>query len=232
MKRQLLIFLVALAAALVNGSSATALRPDVEKAQVRLNRLGCNAGPTDGVLGPWTRSAIVRFQAAAKLSQNGSLNADTRDRLYSNDAPSCRNRPVPPNSGSGRRIVISQRQNWVWLVASDGSVKRQGGMVDNTSLLRPGRYRTGSYCGRSARIIRNRSASGSLYLENFVRFAPCGIGFHRVPTYVSNGNQIHPNYIVGTNLAESHGCIRLTQSMSRQVWLFTSARTEVRVVVG
>ena len=57
----------------------------------------------------------------------------------------------------------------------------------------------GSYCGRNAKIRRNHDASGRLILQNFTRFAACGIGFHRIPTY-RNGHQIHPDWMVGTNL--------------------------------
>ena len=64
-------------------------------------------------------------------------------------------------------------------------------MIDNPRELGTGWKRVGSYCGRSAKIRRNHDASGSLILQNFTRFAACGIGFHRIPTYRS-GNQIHP----------------------------------------
>jgi hypothetical protein len=33
-------------------------------AQTRLNKLGCYAGPVDGVVGQMTQAATVRFQAA------------------------------------------------------------------------------------------------------------------------------------------------------------------------
>ena len=81
-------------------------------------------------------------------------------------------------------------------------------MVDNAGELGRGSYRVGSYCGRAARIERNRS--GEVWLDNFVRFAACGFGFHRIPTSMSNGAQIHPDWMLGTNLRESHGCIRLS----------------------
>ena len=85
-------------------------------------------------------------------------------------------------------------------------------MVDNPGELRPGSYRTGSYCGRAARIKKN--TSGSLWLDDFVRFAPCGYGFHRIPRAKSSGRQIHADHILGTNLARSHGCIRLSAAMA------------------
>ncbi|MGH3383635.1 MAG: L,D-transpeptidase family protein [Nocardioidaceae bacterium] len=71
---------------------------------------------------------------------------------------------------------------------------------------------------------------GRLILHNFVRFAPCGIGFHQIPTYRSNGNQIHANYLLGTNYRESHGCIRVSRTMSDKIWSFTSKRTKVVVI--
>jgi hypothetical protein len=223
-----LVVVLALLATLVLTSPAGATA-GTERAQRRLNSLGCNAGPADGTFGQWTKSAVLRFQSRHKLAQTGGLNRATRSRLYADSAKRCDRRPVPAGSGTGRRIVVSQRQNWVWLVRADGSVKAQAGMVDNTRELGRGSYRVGSYCGRAARIHRN--SSGEVWLDNFVRFAACGFGFHRVPTSMSNGAQIHPDWMLGTNLRESHGCIRLSNAMSEKLWNFTAGGgTKVRVV--
>jgi peptidoglycan hydrolase-like protein with peptidoglycan-binding domain len=219
-----------LALVLAAAPSEAAGNPGVEKAQRRLNHLGCSAGPADGSLGPWTRSAVIRFQSRTGRAQTGTLDAGTRQRLYADSAPRCNARPLPVGSGAGHRIVISQRQNWVWIVGPKGGVVAQGGIVDNPSVLHRGLHRSGSYCGRAARIKRNTTTSGQVWLENFVRFAPCGIGFHRIPTYQSNGRQMHPDWYLGTNMAESHGCIRLSRAMSLKVWNFTTRRTPVRVV--
>ncbi len=202
----------------------------VEKAQKRLNGLGCNSGPVDGVLGTWTRAAVLRFQSRHAMTQTGKLTADVRTKLYAKAAKRCDARPVPKGSGTGRRIVLSQRQNWIWLVQADGTIARQGGMIDNPAELSRGTYRTGSYCGRAARIPRNITASGDLYMDNFVRFAPCGIGFHRIPTYVDGGGQIHADYLLGTNYRTSHGCIRLQQGFAKRLWDFTTGATKVVVV--
>lgn len=220
------------AAALLIGAARPADAADdwVVKAQKRLNALGCHAGPPDGVVGKWTRSAVVRFQSREGVKQSGHLDAATRTLLYDEKAPRCDDRPVPGRSGAGRRIVISQPQNWVWLVGPRGKVVAQGPMVDNTSVLHPGSYGVGSYCGRAARIKLNTASSGGVWLDNFVRFAPCGIGFHRIPRYQSTGRQIHPDWILGTNMASSHGCIRLSRELSLEVWDFTTRRTPVRVV--
>jgi hypothetical protein len=222
---------VVLLSAVVLLPSAANAEAWVERAQQRLGSLGCNAGPADGDLGVRTRSAIIRFQSRHRLHQTGRLNDTTRARLYSDHARHCDTRPEPAHSGTGRRIVISQRQNWAWLVGRDGHTIAQSGLIDNPAVLGTGVTRVRSYCGRAARIKRNTDG-GDLWLENFVRFAPCGIGFHRIPTYKSTGRQIHPTWMVGTNLRESHGCIRLPKPFSKKVWDFASIGTRVHVVRG
>lgn len=209
--------------------AANATKAGVVRAQQRLNALHCDAGPVDGKLGTWTKSAVLRFQSRHGLTQDGRLGAGTRKRLYADSAKRCDVRPVPADSGKGRRIVISQKQNWLWMISSKNKVVAQGGIVDNPGVLGRGSYRTGSYCGRAARVRLNRS--GSLWLDNFVRFAPCGIGFHRIPRHMSNGVQMHADNLLGTNLATSHGCIRVSAAMSKRLWNATSGRrTTVRVV--
>jgi lipoprotein-anchoring transpeptidase ErfK/SrfK len=127
--------------------------------------------------------------------------------------------------------VISQRQNYVWLVRAGGSVVAQGGIVDNPTYLRPGTYWSGSKCGRAARILDNTDASGRLRLHHFVRFAPCGIGFHQIPQYRGSLTQIHSAHLLGTNQRVSHGCIRVSRAMSDRIWDFAQVGTKV-VVVG
>lgn len=202
----------------------------VKRAQQRLNELHCDAGPVDGVYGEWTSAAVTRFQSRHGLPQTGRLDSRTSARLSASDAGRCDLRRVPAHSGSGRRIVISQRQNWVWLVDRRGTVVAQGGVIDNPAELSPGSYRSGSYCGRAARISQNRTPDGALFLDHYVRFAACGVGFHQIPRYVATGEQIHPDWLLGTNARESHGCIRLSRAMSLQVWAFTTSATPVRVV--
>jgi peptidoglycan hydrolase-like protein with peptidoglycan-binding domain len=202
----------------------------IADAQRRLNALHCFAGPADGTIDRRTRSAVIRFQSRHRMAQTGRLTGPVRTRLHRAGARRCDLRPVPGHTGAGRRIVLSQAQNWVWLVGPKGGVVAQGGVVDLPSVLGKGWHATGSYCGRAARIKRNTATSGSVWLNNFVRFAPCGIGFHQIPTYMSNGRQIHPDWYLGTNFDQSHGCIRLSRAMSLRVWNFTAGRTRARVV--
>jgi len=49
----------------------------VANAQTTLNSRGYDAGPADGVMGPSTRSAIMKFQADNKLPQTGALDGPT-----------------------------------------------------------------------------------------------------------------------------------------------------------
>lgn len=221
---------LACALALTAVPARAAGAPRVVKAQRQLDALGCQAGRADGVLDRHARSAIIRFQSRVGVRQTGHLDVRTRTRLYADRAPRCDRRPAPSHSGHGRRIVVSQKQNWVWLLGPRGAVLAQGGMVDNPGVLHRGAYRVGSYCGRAARIRRNSATSGSLWLDDFVRFAPCGIGFHRIPRHKSTGHQIHPDWVLGTNLSRSHGCVRLSRELSRRVWSFTTRPTRVRVV--
>ncbi|MBO0842541.1 MAG: murein L,D-transpeptidase [Nocardioides sp.] len=211
------------------GSADAATRAQIKSWQSRLNSLHCDAGPADGTIGTHTRTAVIRFQTRHGLAVSGKFSNVTVRTLRSSAAHRCDIRPVPRGTGSGRRIVISQGQNWVWLVRSDGTVYAQGGIVDNPAELHKGWTHTGSYCGRPARVKLNHS--GSVYMDDFVRFAPCGIGFHRIPRYISGGNQMHADYFLGTNFKQSHGCIRLSARMARNIWSWTSGTTtRVRVI--
>lgn len=227
---QRIISLLAVFALVGAPTSAVAGQDWAVKAQKRLNELHCSAGAPTGTIGQHTRAAVVRFQSRVGMDQDGHLTDRTRRALYAEDAPRCDRRPVPASSGSGRRIVISQKQNWVWLVGPRGSVLAQGGMVDNPGVLSRGSYAVGSYCGRATRIKLNQSTSGNVWLDNFVRFAPCGIGFHRIPRSKAGGHQIHADWILGTDMSTSHGCIRLSRTMSLKVWRFTTRATPVHVV--
>jgi hypothetical protein len=50
--------------------------------QARLNNLGFDAGPEDGILGPKTEHALEAFQISAGIEPSGKLDDDTRDALF------------------------------------------------------------------------------------------------------------------------------------------------------
>lgn len=235
MRRALPVLLPLLAALLLTlatpGDAAAALgKRQVAAYQRTLNHLGCGAGRADGRIDAHVRAAVTRFQTRFGLTKNGHFDTRTRRALGVRTAR-CSWRPVPARSGHGRRIVVGQWQDWVWLVRADGSIAAQGGMIDNPKVLHKGTYATGSYCGRAARIRRNTDVSGRLWLPYFVRFAPCGIGFHQIPLSKSTGRRIHADWLLGTDQRSSHGCNRVSHRLATRIWDFTAGRRRTTVVV-
>ena len=208
--------------------SANAASDGAREMRGRLDRLGCDAGRAS-TRDPHTRAAVVRFQAANGLRQSGHLTQRTRKLLTASTQVRCDRRPVPA-SAAGRRVVVSQHQNYVWLVRANGSVLAQGGMIDNTRELRPGHYKVGSLCGRRAKIRMNTDYSGRLWLPYFTRFANCGVGFHRIPLARSTGHPIHPEWLLGTDARTSSGCLRLSQRLAKRLWTFAGVGTRVVVL--
>lgn len=199
-------------------------------AQYRLGKLGCSPGAVTGTPNERTKWALVRFQAANALYQTGKLSDSTRAKLADPDRIACNKRPIPTNTGTGRRMVMSQKQNWIWLIRADGSVAWQAGIIDNPSAVKMGIHYTGSKCGRAAKIRKNYSYNYKYTLDYFTRFVACGIGFHRVPTYPGTDTQIHPDYYLGTDAFTSGGCVRTSLETARKIWYFTSSTTKVVVI--
>lgn len=131
---------------------------------------------------------------------------------------------VPPDSGTGRRIVFSQSDQRVWLVGDDGSVERtylvSGSRFDN---LDPGSYRVQS----KTRDATAFDASGTM--EYFVRFATGysePIGFHSVPR--DNAGRLEQTKAqLGTPL--SAGCVRQWKNDAVALWDFAPVGTSVVV---
>ncbi|MDA1070867.1 MAG: peptidoglycan-binding protein, partial [Proteobacteria bacterium] len=63
------------------GSGGEQVAFTVRNAQSALNRLGYNAGPADGIMGPSTRSAIRTYQSDRGLAVTGTLTRDLFDRI-------------------------------------------------------------------------------------------------------------------------------------------------------
>ncbi len=55
--------------------------PTVQAVQTQLMQLGYYTGPLDGMFGPTTRDAVVKYQVAKRLSVTGSLSPDTLQSL-------------------------------------------------------------------------------------------------------------------------------------------------------
>ena len=62
-------------------NSIAAADGTVQAVQTQLMQLGYYTGPIDGMFGPTTRDAVVKYQIAKRLSVTGSLSSDTLQSL-------------------------------------------------------------------------------------------------------------------------------------------------------
>jgi hypothetical protein len=132
---------------------------------------------------------------------------------------------LPADSGTGRRIVFSQRLQRVWLVSAHDSTQRtylvSGSLTDN---LLPGTY---SVYSKSEHAV---GVDDSGTMEYFVRFTHgtegAAIGFHDIP--IDDGRLVQTAAQLGT--PQSHGCIRQLRSDAIKLWDFAPVGTEVDVV--
>lgn len=130
---------------------------------------------------------------------------------------------LPPDSGEGRRVVLSVGGQRTWWVGDDGVVLR-------TSLV-SGRENTPSL-GTFQVYSRTENATGldGSKMDYFVRFTkgPNGwaIGFHDIPEM--NGVPVQTDAELGQPL--SHGCIRQSQADALFTWAFLQVGSTVVVV--
>jgi lipoprotein-anchoring transpeptidase ErfK/SrfK len=135
------------------------------------------------------------------------------------------NLSVPKNSGSGRRIVYSNRQLRVWVINTSGEVIR-------TFLVsgQRGQPKKGSY------FVKNQSVSSfSQELEGvkfrfMTRFAigrnGGNFGFHEIPT--KNGIPLQTEAELGTFLGS--GCLRSSTADAKFIYDWAKPGTSVVVV--
>lgn len=132
--------------------------------------------------------------------------------------------PLPPGSGSGRRIVYSNPMQRLWLVGPDGSVVR--------SYLVSGKYHTpaaGTYSvySKSPRAYAGHDNIDMDFMVRFARSTTSGIpiGFHGIPR--RNGQPMQTNDDLGG--FRSAGCVR--QSEEDAAFLYDWAPIGTTVVV-
>jgi lipoprotein-anchoring transpeptidase ErfK/SrfK len=134
-------------------------------------------------------------------------------------------RPVPANSGTGRRIVYQESvPQHVWVIDGKGRVVRDFPVSGRKDWPRPGTYRVFSKSPRS---------SSQQYLVTFnwmIRFAhgrSASIGFHDIPRYY-RGGLVHPVSGLGQALGKG-GCPHLRADNAK--WLYSWAGIGTKVVV-
>jgi peptidoglycan hydrolase-like protein with peptidoglycan-binding domain len=137
------------------------------------------------------------------------------------DAP-----PLPPNSGSGRRLVYDRAGQRVWAVADDGSIIRSwlvsGSKYSNEI---PGTHEVYS------RSDVSTAWNGKAYLPHMVRWLKTdigAIGFHAIPLHVADGTAYMTEDELGTRL--SGGCQRQAVKDANFTWDFAQIGTKVVVI--
>jgi hypothetical protein len=134
-------------------------------------------------------------------------------------------RPLPHQSGTGRRIVYSERAAHLWIVGADGQVLRDYPVTGRVDRPHAGVYHVFS---------KSRTTSNPKEKLNFglmVRFtrgrtgAP--IGFHTIPRYY-DGRPIQAVKDLGKPIGMG-GCVR--QSQADAEWLYSWSRVGDTVVV-
>jgi hypothetical protein len=130
--------------------------------------------------------------------------------------------PVPPNSGSGRRIVYSNSQQRVWTVEANEAVSH--------TFLVSGRHGLPPAGVHHVYSKVSSSPSGDLTLPWTLRFAISSSGnpidFHGIPLR-PDGTAIEDDSLLGT--PQSHGCVRMNQGDAKVLWDWATVGTTVVV---
>ena len=101
-----------------SGSSGTAYRrlaegsrgDDVKALQNRLNKLGYKCGTADGIFGSGTKTAVMAFQEAIGVEQDGVATASVQKKLFSSGAPEYDTYSTLKKGSSGERVKRLQRR--------------------------------------------------------------------------------------------------------------------------
>lgn len=134
-------------------------------------------------------------------------------------------RPLPANSGTGRRIVYSMRlPQHVWVVDGAGRVLRQFKASGRVDTPRAGTYRIYSKSERGSNPYYGVTFR---YMMRFTFGRSAAIGFHSVPRTYS-GALVHPLSQLGQPVGQG-GCPHLAGPDAK--WLFSWAGVGTKVVV-
>ena len=159
-------------------------------------------------------------QSAPTQSASSSRSSSRSDEASRTPPPAP---ALPAESGTGRRVVFSESEQRVWLVAAGDRVRRtylvSGSVYDN---LDPGTYAVYSRSEQAWGI----DDSGSMrYFVRFTQGESAAIGFHDIP--VDDGSPVQTAADLGT--PQSHGCIRQRRPDAIALWRFAPLGTTVVV---
>jgi hypothetical protein len=134
--------------------------------------------------------------------------------------------PLPPNSGSGRRLVYERAGQRVWAIADDETIIRSwlisGSKFDNET---PGTHEVYS------RSEMSTAWNGQAWLPMMVRWLKTdigAIGFHALPLHVEDDSPYQTEAELGTRL--SGGCQRQANLDAEFTWDFAQIGTKVVVI--
>ncbi len=137
------------------------------------------------------------------------------------DAP-----PLPPNSGSGKRVVYDRAGQRAWAVDKNERVLRSwlvaGSKYNNET---PGTHEVYS------RSDMSTAWNGKAYLPKMIRWLKTdigAIGFHGIPRHVSDGSRYMKDSELGQRL--SGGCQRQADADAAFLWDFAQVGTTVVVL--
>ena len=133
---------------------------------------------------------------------------------------------VPPNTGSGKRIIYSNAGERVWLVDANGKLVRAFLVSGKKGVPTPGTYHVMS----QSRWTQSKFVTPVIHMEYMTRFAISPnkkntIGFHAIPS--REGVPMQTPAQLGT--FQSGGCVRMLKENA--IFIFNWATVGTKVVV-
>ena len=143
-------------------------------------------------------------------------------------------RPLPENTGKGKRIVFQNSLNWVWIVNENEEVVKSVPVSGREGVPKPGKYR----------VMSKSEVSQSIFFPEIkmkwsVRFAisPNGkntISFHSIPTCAWEGGHCSPvgpmQTVEQLGTFQSGGCVRMLDVDAEFLYNFVEVGTRVLVL--
>jgi lipoprotein-anchoring transpeptidase ErfK/SrfK len=135
-------------------------------------------------------------------------------------------RPVPARSGSGRRIVYSEKlPQHIWLVNADGSIARDFAASGRANWPRTGTFRVYS---KSPRSNNARYGVTFRWMVRFTIGHSSAIGFHSIPRYY-NGKPMQSVAQLGQAVGKG-GCPHSADADAKYLYAWAGIGTKVVVI--
>jgi lipoprotein-anchoring transpeptidase ErfK/SrfK len=131
--------------------------------------------------------------------------------------------PLPPDSGSGKRIVYSNGDQRVWLVDAQERVVDSYLISGRRGVPGPGTYEVFS---KSPWTTAIHDGITMRWMVRFTRTKITNIGFHDIPTY-PNGRPMQTDAEFGTY--RSGGCVRQPNDKAKRLYQWAPVGTTVVV---